>query len=489
MGNACQEKIPRSKLFTSISYSKLDKEIFLVENYMEDKIEEKIIINLFPLINISLLKLEKNSPKKKRHNKKWYEMSLSQLNKILSYISIKEIIKSIEEEKKEEEKNEKEEKEKNINLLEKLSLLNKEISNSEQGLRNYYLSNPIHFEKRVFKSPPLIYRWLSWIIMSGIPINRNYIYYYNLLTYDLNKESQIQIEKDLNRTFDKQNSNLDFKESLFRILKAISILDKEMSYVQGINFIVGFLLVISDKNEIDTFYFIMALFSNTFAFKFGMRGFYLENFPLFFTCTKIFEEKVKKYFIKIHNHLNKIDIPYISWISTWMQMIYVNVFPNNILLRIWDCFFCNGIPFLISFGLSILELIQNDILEINDLNQMQEFFKLLNPELENNFKDKNKKINYDIEILILNAVKKYYVSEEEIKDVINKDFKNYNFNYIYEYKRIRPNKNKKIEKNKNNKNFDSDEDLEVEQETVNTNERVAKKGIKSNKLERNNENF
>lgn len=102
MGNACQEKIPRSKLFTSISYSKLDKEIFLVENYMEDKIEEKIIINLFPLINISLLKLEKNSPKKKRHNKKWYEMSLSQLNKILSYISIKEIIKSIEEEKKEE---------------------------------------------------------------------------------------------------------------------------------------------------------------------------------------------------------------------------------------------------------------------------------------------------------------------------------------------------------------------------------------------------
>ena len=51
--------------------------------------------------------------------------------------------------------------------------------------------------------------------MSGIPINRNYIYYYNLLTYDLNKESQIQIEKDLNRTFDKQNSNLDFKSYFY----------------------------------------------------------------------------------------------------------------------------------------------------------------------------------------------------------------------------------------------------------------------------------
>ena len=103
--------------------------------------------------------------------------------------------------------------------------------------------------------------------MSGIPINRPYIYYYNLLTYDLNEENEIQIKKDLNRTIESKYFNIeDFKESLYRILKAISILDKEMSYVQGINFIVGFLLVITNRNENDTFYFIMALFSYNFTF-------------------------------------------------------------------------------------------------------------------------------------------------------------------------------------------------------------------------------
>ena len=492
MGILCSEKIHHAKSFTSISYSKLDKIIFIVQNYMNDEITENQLIKLFPLINIEDLKKEKNNPTKKRHYKKWYEMALSKSNKIFSQLSLIETIKTIEEENKENEENKKE-KEENITLLEKILLSIEEISNSEQGLRNYYISNPLHFESRVFKSPPLIFRWLSWLIMSGIPINRPYIYYYNLLTYDLNEESEIQIQKDLNRTIESKYFNIEnFKESLYRILKAISILDKEMSYVQGINFIVGFLLVISNRNENDTFYFIMALFSYTFAFKFGIRGFYLENFPLVHSCIKIFENRFKKYFLNVFNHFEKIGVPYICWISPWMQMIYVNVFPNKELLRIWDCFFCIGIPFLISLGLSIVELIEKDVLEINDLSQIQEFFKLLNPEIKNNFKNKEKKIEYDIENLINNAIKKYNINEEEIREVLQNDFKDYKIEYSYDYKRIKPNKNINLDNiNNNKKNInkysDSDEDLEVGQETMNTNERIAKKGIKFTRLLKNTE--
>ena len=492
MGILCSEKIHHAKSFTSISYSKLDKIIFIVQNYMNDEITENQLIKLFPLINIEDLKKEKNNPTKKRHYKKWYEMALSKSNKIFSQLSLIETIKTIEEENKENEENKKE-KEENITLLEKILLSIEEISNSEQGLRNYYISNPLHFESRVFKSPPLIFRWLSWLIMSGIPINRPYIYYYNLLTYDLNEESEIQIQKDLNRTIESKYFNIEnFKESLYRILKAISILDKEMSYVQGINFIVGFLLVISNRNENDTFYFIMALFSYTFAFKFGIRGFYLENFPLVHSCIKIFENRFKKYFLNVFNHFEKIGVPYICWISPWMQMIYVNVFPNKELLRIWDCFFCIGIPFLISLGLSIVELIEKDVLEINDFSQIQEFFKLLNPEIKNNFKNKEKKIEYDIENLINNAIKKYNINEEEIREVLQNDFKDYKIEYSYDYKRIKPNKNINLDNINNNKKninkyLDSDEDLEVGQETMNTNERIAKKGIKFTRLLKNTE--
>ena len=491
MGILCTKQLPHSKTLTTISYSKLDKLIFVVHNYINDQITENQLIKLFPLINIKDLNEEKNNTRKKRHYNKWYEMALSKSNKILSQLSLNEIIKTIENENENEKENKENKKENNLSLLEKISLSIEEISNSEQGLRNYYISNPIHFESRIFKSPPLIFRWLSWLIMSGIPINRPYIYYYNLLTYDLNEESEIQIQKDLNRTIESKYFNIeDFKESLYRILKAISILDKEMSYVQGINFIVGFLLVISNRNENDTFYFIMALFSYTFAFKFGIRGFYLENFPLIHSCIKVFEIRFKKYFLNVFNHFEKIGVPYICWITPWIQMIYVNVFPNKDLLRIWDCFFCIGIPFLISFGLSIVELIQNDVLEINDLTQIQEYFKLFNPEIKNNFKNKEKKIEYDIEFLINNSIKKYNINEDEISEVLQNDFKDYKIEYSYDYKKIKPNKNYKLDnlnnkKINNNKYLDSDEELEVGQETINTNERITKKGIKFTRLLKN----
>ena len=165
-------------------------------------------------------------------------------------------------------------------------------------------------------------------------------------------------------------------------------------------------------------------------------------------------------------------------------MIYVNVFPNKDLLRIWDCFFCIGIPFLISFGLRIVELIQNDVLEINDLTQIQEYFKLLNPEIKNNLK------LYDIEFLINNSIKQYNINEDEISEVLQNDFKDYKIEYSYDYKKIKPNKNYKLDnlnnkKINNNKYLDSDEELEVGQETINTNERITKKGIKFTRLLKN----
>ena len=52
MGILCSEKIHHAKSFTSISYSKLDKIIFIVQNYMNDEITENQLIKLFPLINI-----------------------------------------------------------------------------------------------------------------------------------------------------------------------------------------------------------------------------------------------------------------------------------------------------------------------------------------------------------------------------------------------------------------------------------------------------
>ena len=455
MGNSIDEQI--AKNFSILSYSELDKILFLIYIYMNNKIAKEKILSIFPEIDFTLIENEKNNKIKNRHFFKWFDMAFNQNIKSLMDLFSDDLILYIQNEKKSYNF----EKEKNINevnnnitnnntniikndnfflLEDQVPNTNQEISISEQGLRNFYISDPEHFKSRVLKAPPAYFRWLSWIILSGISINRPFVYYRNLLTYDLSEETEKQIQKDITRTVQNSISNIEeIKKSMYRILKALAIIDKEMSYVQGINFIVSFLLINSKGNEIDTFYIILAIFSKTFNNKFGMRGFYLENFPLIHVYIKIYENHCKKLFPKFIQHINKISLPMISWLSPWFQMIFVNVFPNDILLRIWDCFFIYGISFLISFALSVTEIVQKNIIKITDLTQIQEYLKLLNTDIKNNFLDKDQKITYDIENLINNAIKKYNIDIKEIDEEIVKTYSNYNNKFFYNYKNIKKN--------------------------------------------------
>ena len=453
MGNSNDNKISKN---LSIYYSELDKILFLIYIYMNDKITKEKILNIFPELDFSSIEKEKNDKIKNRHFFKWFDMAFNKNIKSLMDEYTDDLIIYIQNERESYNF----EKEKNINdinnnntnnnnmlknenfflLEDQVPNTNQEISLSEQGLRNFYLTDPEHFKNRVLKAPPSNFRWLSWIILSGIPINRPFAYYRNLLTYDLPEEAEKQIQKDIVRTIQTPISNIeDIKKSMYRILKALAIIDKEMSYVQGINFIVSFLLINSKRNEIDTFYIILAIFSKTYNQKYGMRGFYLENFPLIHVYIKIYENHCKKLFPKFIQHINKISLPMISWLSPWFQMIFINVFPNDIVLRIWDCFFIFGNSFLISFALSVTEIVHKSIIKITDLTQIQEYLKLLNTDIKNNFLDKDKKINYDIENLINNAIKKYFIDIKEIDEELLKNYPNYNNKYFYNYKKIKKN--------------------------------------------------
>jgi hypothetical protein len=212
------------------------------------------------------------------------------------------------------------------------------------------------------------------------------------------------------------------------------------------NFVAFYLLNISNRNEIDVFYLMMSIFSHTFSNKFGMRGFFVEDFPLLFTFSNIFDKKLNKFFPKVHKHIQDINLTSFSWISFWMQQIYILVFPNEDLFRIWDYFFVYGKNILIGLGLSIVELLQDKIVQIDDLYEMQEFFKLLNPK-KNVIKYKLKftSIEYDIEKLLKNAVEKYYISNEEIESELKKVKPNFNNDYIYDYKSVESNPDVKSE--------------------------------------------
>ena len=440
---ACQNNIRLSnQKYSCQSYSTFDKAIFLQKFFMENIITQEEITPFFTSIIFEEILLEKKNKVKNRRFFKWYEMAVGAYHNILLTQQKEVLLKTLDIARKIALRKQKE-REENSTYLE-IPNFAQDISVSEQGLRNNFCLNQILFQRRILKSPPAMFRWESWMIMSGVPISRPAIYYTNLLTYDLPEDVEDQIRKDINRTIRKNDNHYEEKiNSLYRLLRALANIDRDIGYTQGMNFIVYFLLTISNRNEIDVFYLLLSIFSNTFSNKFGMRGFFINDFPLLYVFTDIFDKKLKEFLPEIHKHLEQLSLTPFSWISFWMQRIYTLLFPNEVLLRIWDYFFVYGKKFLIIFGISLVAFFQEKIKKIKDIISFQEFFKLLNP--ENNLTNQIDHIEYNIETILKNSIERYYISDEEIEKVLKEKYPDYQNEYVYKYKSIESNPDVKNE--------------------------------------------
>jgi hypothetical protein len=331
----------------------------------------------------------------------------------------------------------------------------------ESNLRLFYDIQKPKFLKRVENGPPSSFRWISWIIASEIPLERSIDYYNYLLTLPLAIDVDLQIKKDLNRTLcgitlTNSNSALDdFQLILSNTLRAFAQVDKEVSYCQGMNFIVGFLLVMSDFNQIETFYLMTSIFSNTYRNNLGIRGFFLKDFPLGNFYVEMFLFLFEKHLPELRNHFNDLCVHEEAWVSKWFRTLFTVNLPLEFVMRIWDCIFANGLEFILNFTLAFLKYMEKDLLKMNDLTEVLEYFKKLAPfyfvENEGDNKLLEENINFlqsfDLEEIIKKALKikidknlvqekmkefeknnKFSFEKTKIKYNMQENFENYNDN-------------------------------------------------------------
>lgn len=334
----------------------------------------------------------------------------------------------------------------NDNFISKES--NFSFNQVEIGIRKYVDNNEAKFLSRLCKGPPESFRWMSWIIAAQIDKIRNPDFYYDLLSQQIEQTVEKQIKKDITRTIMHESliRSSELKVSLYNVLKAYSLFDKEVSYCQGMNFIISFLLIMSDFNEIDTFYMMIYLFiSNKNSItNFGIRGFYINNFPLLHLYEYIFNGIFLNCLPNLKNHFDKLEIPNELWISKWLQTLFTICLPNDILIRLWDCFLVRGLDFIFNFSITILKYFEEDLLKLNDISYVSDFLKNINPYFKN---EKTSKI--DVEKLICDALNINF-REKNINFFRNEYEKFYNINlkidskkdFIEMYKNFKTNNNK-----------------------------------------------
>ena len=315
----------------------------------------------------------------------------------------------------------------------------------ENGITEFYIIHNSKFIERIKKGPPDCFRWSSWCIINNLPIDRNNTIYENYTNMSLEKENKDRIIRDIERTFsERQIDKTELRKmerSLYRVLKAFWNIDKVVGYCQGMNLLVGFLLILSDFNERDTFYILISNFSQTFKsrkkYEYNFRGLFSEEFPLLHFLNYIFDSLLNLYAHDLKNHLVKMDMPLDLWMGKWFQTVFTIILPINWCQRLWDNIFAENIFFMVKFGIAFTLMIKDDLMkmgeEIEILNYFKEFEKSSlgeDNELLNSKGDiysvilKAKKIKIDVESYLKNYEKNhelgkdFYIKMEKIEDVI-----------------------------------------------------------------------
>ncbi|MCQ2820855.1 MAG: TBC domain-containing protein [archaeon] len=310
--------------------------------------------------------------------------------------------------------------------------------NYEYLLTNYYRLNTNHFLLRVQKGPPDSLRYLSWGIISNIPLEKdeNLLKYYSSLPID--DETDIQIKKDLNRTFTDNDLEIETKiysntgeeinpeESLYKLLKALSNVDKNMSYCQGINFVAGFLLKVSDFDETWTFYMLISLFSNTFTKGINLRGFFIEGFPLLNGLMYAFDTLLKSEHPDLFNKIEEFGLPKEAWITKWCHCLYSVFLPYELSLRLWDYILSIDISFIVSFSLTLMDYTEKDIYNLPDTVDFIQYFKNLFSKEEvkyNGLDYQSNKRHLIMDDLLEDALKKHQnYSEKDIYSSLVREY-------------------------------------------------------------------
>lgn len=127
------------------------------------------------------------------------------------------------------------------------------------------------------------------------------------------KEQARDVTKDIERTFQKHYA---FKypsmiHRLSRVLNAISIYDRELGYVQGMNFVAGALLIHCEESI--AFWLMVELFE-----KFELREVYEDGLKGMYRHSEILEKLMAKYLPKVLEHFETVDVRVEMFMSDWV---------------------------------------------------------------------------------------------------------------------------------------------------------------------------
>ncbi|XP_074237522.1 ecotropic viral integration site 5 protein homolog isoform X4 [Saimiri boliviensis] len=267
------------------------------------------------------------------------------------------------------------------------------------------------------------------------------------------------IRRDIARTYPEHNF---FKEKdslgqevLFNVMKAYSLVDREVGYCQGSAFIVGLLLMQMPEEE--AFCVFVKLMQD-----YRLRELFKPSMAELGLCMYQFECMIQEHLPELFVHFQSQSFHTSMYASSWFLTIFLTTFPLPIATRIFDIFMSEGLEIVFRVGLALLQMNQAELMQLDMEGMLQHFQKVI-PHQFDGVPDKLIQAAYQVKY----NSKKMRKLEKEYTTIKTKEMEEQ-----VEIKRLRTENRllkqriETLEKHKCSSNYNEDFVLQLEKELV-----------------------
>ncbi|XP_053149772.1 EVI5-like protein isoform X2 [Hemicordylus capensis] len=183
------------------------------------------------------------------------------------------------------------------------------------------------------------------------------------------------IRRDIARTypeheFFKGQDSLG-QEVLFNVMKAYSLVDREVGYCQGSAFIVGLLLMQMPEEE--AFCVFVRLMQ-----EYRLRELFKPTMAELGLCIYQFEYMLQEQLPELNIHFRSQSFLTSMYASSWFLTLFLTTFPLSVATRVFDIFIYEGLEIIFRVGMALLQYNQAELMQL-DMEGMSQYFQKVIP--------------------------------------------------------------------------------------------------------------
>lgn len=181
-------------------------------------------------------------------------------------------------------------------------------------------------------------------------------------------EKAIKRDMGARTSYSKFVMSAGLQDGLFGLCKAYALFDEGVGYAQGINFIAMPLLFNMSEEEAFTLLVrLMSKYDLRSLFTLEMTGLHLHLYQ--------FERLLEDFEPALYCHLHRRGVSPDLYATQWFLTLFAYRFPLQLVLRIYDLIFSQGLSAILKFGIVLMQKNAQTLLKMKDMSELTTYLK------------------------------------------------------------------------------------------------------------------